>query len=198
MKADGTIDKTVIGSVAEALRADCSHEAEFLRLREIFRADSLQMASFTITEKDYSLKKSGVELLSDVKTDMENGPSMPKSYMGKVTALCYERYISGAKPLTLVSLDNCSHNGSKLFDAVFAFAEKWSENSLTDKGFVSYITNPTLVSFPWSIIDKITPRLDASVRKLLEKCGFEDTEGAITSKKYILHHSSTLKKRSIS
>jgi len=182
LKADGTIEKTVIGSVSEVLRADCSYENEFSRLKKIFRADSLQMASFTITEKGYSVKKTGGELLLDVKTDMENGPAMPKSYMGKVTALCYERYRSGAKPLALVSLDNCSHNGSKLFDAVFAFAEKWSESSLTDKGFVSYITNPALVSFPWSMIDKITPRPDAGVRALLEDCGFEDTEGVITSK----------------
>jgi fructuronate reductase len=45
LKADGTIEKTVIGSIAEALRADSEDKAAFARLREIFRAASLQMVS---------------------------------------------------------------------------------------------------------------------------------------------------------
>lgn len=182
LKADGTIEKTVIGSVAEALRADCAYEAEFARLKEIFRADSLQMVSFTITEKGYCLTQSNGEMLADVKRDIENGPAKPQSYMGKVSSLCYERYISGSKPVALVSMDNCSHNGEKLFAAIFTFAEEWAKRGLVDDGFVSYISNPELVSFPWSMIDKITPRPDASVCELLKKCGFEDTEGVVSSK----------------
>lgn len=38
------------------------------------------------------------------------------------------------------------------------------------------------MSFPWSMIDKITPRPDDSVRKMLEDAGFTDTESIVTSK----------------
>jgi hypothetical protein len=48
LKADGTIQKKVIASVAEAFRID--HTGDFEKLKGIFRAKSLQMASFTITE----------------------------------------------------------------------------------------------------------------------------------------------------
>ena len=51
LKADGTIEKTVIGSIAEALVLDPGKEKDKKRLQEIFEKDSLKMASFTITEK---------------------------------------------------------------------------------------------------------------------------------------------------
>ena len=38
------------------------------------------------------------------------------------------------------------------------------------------------VSFPWSMIDKITPRPDEKVKEMLEKDGFEDTDLIITSR----------------
>ena len=55
LKSTGTIEKTVVGSVMESLELDSNNEAAYARLREIFGKDSLQMASFTITEKGYSL-----------------------------------------------------------------------------------------------------------------------------------------------
>jgi Mannitol-1-phosphate/altronate dehydrogenases len=182
LKADGSIEKTVIGSVAESLKADSGNEADFSRLKEIFRSKSLQMASFTITEKGYSLVRGNGDILPDVAKDFERGPKKPESYIGKVAALCYERYTHGAYPIALVSMDNCSHNGSKLYDAVHAFAAEWTENGGAEKGFLDYIENPQRVSFPWSMIDKITPRPDDSVKSMLEAAGFEDTESEITVK----------------
>ena len=51
LKSDGSVEKTVVGSVAESLTLDSRDKDGFARLKEIFRADSLQMATFTITEK---------------------------------------------------------------------------------------------------------------------------------------------------
>lgn len=182
LKVDGKIEKTVIGSLSEALHADSNNHRDFERLKEIFRAPSLQMVSFTITEKGYSLVRGNGEFLPEVIIDFQNGPTVPQSYIGKLAALCYERYTHGALPLALVSMDNCSHNGTKLYEAVHQFAVAWTKNNLVDQGFLAYIENPSQVSFPWSMIDKITPRPDESVRAMLEKDGFEDTQGEITSK----------------
>ncbi len=41
------------------------------------------------------------------------------------------------------------------------------------------------VSFPWSMIDKITPRPDAKVQKMLEEDGFEDTDTIITDTQHL-------------
>lgn len=181
LKADGTVDRNVVGSIAEALPLDSGNDMAFGRLKEIFAKDSLQMATFTITEKGYCLTNAQGELLSEVEKDFAAGPKKPASYMGKVTSLLYARYCAGEKPIAMVSTDNCSHNGDKLYAAVSAFAKAWVENKKADAGFLEYI-NSHKVSFPWSMIDKITPRPDASVEKILQEDGVEDLAPVITSR----------------
>ncbi len=182
LKSDGSVEKTITGSIVEAIAADSANKAAFSRLKEIFCKDSLQMVSFTITEKGYSLTNGNGELFKDVKSDMENGPENPSSYIGKVASLLYTRYQNGAKPVAMVSMDNCSHNGDKLRNAITSFAEKWTENGTADKEFLSYVSNPQKVSFPWSMIDKITPRPDAAIEKILSGDGVEGLSPVITSK----------------
>ncbi len=183
LKANGSVEKSVIASIAESCILDSANADEFNRLKEIFSADSLKLATFTITEKGYSLVNAAGDTLPAVKEDFENGPAAPKSYIGKVSALLYARYQSGEKKIAMVSTDNCSHNGDKLYAAVHAFAKNWTDNGKADAGFLSYIEDESKVSFPWSMIDKITPRPDASVNEILEKDGVEELEPVVTSMK---------------
>ena len=182
LKADGNVEKTVVGSVMESLTLDSDNDAEYSRLKEIFTKDSLQMASFTITEKGYSLVDGKGNMLPAVTADMEKGPEKPDSYIGKVASLLYTRFTAGAKPIAMVSMDNCSHNGDKLYAAITAFAKAWKENGTAQEGFYAYVTDPAKVSFPWTMIDKITPRPNASVEDILKKDGVEELEPVITSK----------------
>lgn len=180
LKTDGAIEKTIVGSVAEYLTLD--EGQSYPRLREIFVKDSLQIITFTITEKGYNLNQADDAYTPEVERDLQEGPENAHSYMGKIASLLYARYQAGKKPVAMVSMDNCSHNGTKLYAAVSAFARKWSENGRTDSGFADYIADPNQVSFPWTMIDKITPRPDASVEALLEKDGIEDLKPIITSR----------------
>ncbi|GFI31051.1 MAG: mannitol dehydrogenase family protein [Lachnospiraceae bacterium] len=182
LKADGTVEKTVVGSVVESCILDSEDEAEYERLKTIFRKDSLQMASFTITEKGYSLVNGKGEFLPEVEKDFLAGPKKPASYIGKVTSLLYTRYQAGERPIAMVSMDNCSHNGDKLYAAVHAFAGKWTENGTAEAGFLAYVNDKEKVTFPWSMIDKITPRPDASVEAALKADGVEEPDPVITSK----------------
>ena len=182
LKADGSVEKTVIGSVVESLVLDSENDAQYSRLKEIFEADSLQMASFTITEKGYSLVNGKGELLPAVEEDFKKGPEKPESYIGKVASLLYTRFLAGSKPVAMVSMDNCSHNGDKLYAAINTFAKEWEEAGLAKEGFTAYINDKSKVSFPWSMIDKITPRPDASVEEILQKDGIEELDPVITTK----------------
>lgn len=182
LKADGSVEKTVVGSIGESLPLNSDSEADYGRLKEIFAKDSLQMATFTITEKGYSLVNGRGEQLPDVTADFAAGPEKPASYMGKVASLLHARYQAGEKPIAMVSTDNCSHNGDKLYAAINAFAEKWVENGKADAGFKAYVNDKNKVSFPWSMIDKITPRPDASVEAILRADGVEELDPVITSK----------------
>ena len=182
LKADGTMEKSVTGSVVESLALDSENENAFGRLKEIFASDSLQMATFTITEKGYSVTDRHGEVVPDVKKDIENGPEKPCSYMGKVASLLYTRFENGRKPIAFVSTDNCSHNGDKLSTAILTFARGWASNKSVSQEFVEYVSNPKEVSFPWSMIDKITPRPNASVEEVLQNDGVEEVAPIITSK----------------
>ena len=182
LKSDGNVEKTVVGSVAESCILDSENEAEYERLKAIFCKDSLQIVSFTITEKGYSLTDGKGNLLPLVEADFQAGPQKAQSYMGKVVSLLYTRYQAGEKPIAMVSMDNCSHNGDKLYAAVSAFAEAWTKNGLTKEGFLTYVNSTDKVSFPWTMIDKITPRPDVSVEEILKKDGVEGTSPVITSK----------------
>lgn len=182
LNPDGSTAREVIGSVAEGLRADSTDAAHIGRLREAFRADSLQMASFTITEKGYALTKPDGSLLPVVQSDINDGPDAARHAMSVVAALLLERYRAGGKPIAMVSMDNCSHNGEKLQQSVLTIAKAWVEKSFADSGFVAYLSDETCVAFPWSMIDKITPRPAESVQQSLEADGVADMSPIITNK----------------
>lgn len=170
LQSSGTIEKTVIASVTEALKADYAF-ADWARLAEIFRAPSLQMISFTITEKGYGVTPA----------DLERGLT-PQLAMGKVAALLLERFKAGALPLTVQSMDNCSHNGDKVKAGVLAYAERWVADGLAPAAFLDWLNDGKKVTFPWSMIDKITPRPHQKVQELLAADGFEDNSYIETEK----------------
>lgn len=152
LKANGEIEKRVIGSVVQAV-------TETDKFKELFRMPSVQIVSFTITEKGYS------------------GP-----LMRKIAELCLERYQSGAYPVALVSMDNCARNGELLSMEVLKHAKALVAEGRTDQGFLDYLNDESKITFPWSMIDKITPRPDEAVKRMLERDGFEDIQQIVTER----------------
>ena len=170
LKSDGTVEKKVIASVTEALKADYQFE-DWNRLVGIFRNPSLQMISFTITEKGYGYNEA----------DLARGLK-PVFALGKVTALLLERWAAGRLPLTVQSMDNCSHNGDRVKAGVMAYAERWVKDGLVEQDFLDYLKDETVITFPWSMIDKITPRPHGKVKAMLAADGFEDNDYIETEK----------------
>ena len=182
LKADGNIEKNIVGSVVESLVLDRDNAEQFNRLKEIFANDSLQMATFTITEKGYATQAPDGKVLPWVAADFEAGPEKASGYLGKVCALLYHRFKSGAKEIAMVSMDNCSHNGDKLKAAMEVHAKTWLEAGLVEKEFVDYVLDPKKVSYPWTMIDKITPRPDAKVQEMLVADWGDEMKPVVTSK----------------
>lgn len=174
LNADGSADKTVIGSVVKSLLAD-PRSTDWEWLCEAFRNPSLQMVSLTITEKGYSLTESKSEYRSDVLRDFASGPVNPTHTIGRLAALCHERYVAGGMPIALVSMDNCARNGDRLRASLIPFANAWARSGLTKPGFVEWLLTSGKVSYPWTMIDKITPRPDVTVSRILAETGLEDT-----------------------
>ncbi len=183
LHGDGTREYKVIGALSEAVKAQSSNSAEWKRLKEIFTSKSLQMVSFTITEKGYALHKADGSYFPFVESDIENGTEKPVGVVAVLVAMLYERYKAGKYPIALVSMDNCSQNGAKLRESVLAMTEEWKKRGFVDDGFVSYVSDEKTVAFPWTMIDKITPRPSESIANDLEKLGIEDMQPVITEKK---------------
>ncbi|HOJ09804.1 MAG TPA: mannitol dehydrogenase family protein [Clostridiales bacterium] len=168
---DGSFSKKVIASISESLVGDPSRGEDWARLKKVFTNPSLQMASFTITEKGYNINQLSGEFLADVKKDMEVGPENPIHVMSKVASLAYTRYKNGQLPIAFVSMDNCAENGKRLSTSVNTIARVWAEKGLVEKEFIDYLNDSKKVSFPWSMIDKITPRPAEEVKNVLDNAG---------------------------
>lgn len=167
LKHDGGADKRVVGSIAEALA--CGRD--MARIREIMEAESLQIVSLTITEKGYAAP--------DPETESFDAPG---AILSKLCRLLYWRFLAGAHPVAMLSLDNCSLNGDLLKAGVLSAAEGWQNRGFVGEDFLSYLRDPARVSFPWSMIDKITPRPSEAVLQMLRADGLEGMEVSETAK----------------
>lgn len=145
LHGDGTREYKVIGSLAEAVKAQSSNAEEWNRLKEIFTSESLQMVSFTITEKGYVLQKADGSWFPFVEADINNGPEHATGAMAVVVAMLLERYKAGKYPLALVSMDNCSQNGAKLRESVLMMAEEWEKLGFVDSDFIDYVSDKMLL-----------------------------------------------------
>ena len=182
LNPDATTSREIIASVAEGLRADAKDAGQMARLAEIFRNPTLQMVSFTITEKGYALRSMAGERMPVVEADMKEGPASARHAMSIVAALMLERFNVGAHPIALVSMDNCSHNGEKLRASVLEIARAWRENGFVGEDFIAYIGDEARVAFPWSMIDKITPRPAKVVQDSLTADGIQDMAPIVTGR----------------
>ena len=171
IKSNGDIDKKVIGSITDIVHADFINYYE--ALKKIFISSSLQIVSFTITEKGYSIKDSNGNYNSIVQEDINNGPKKSKNIMSIAAAMLLERYKNGAYPIAMLSIDNCSNNGDKLKSSIIEIAREWIKKGFADEGFIKYLEDDKKTAFPLSMVDKITPRPSEIIANKLEEIGLE-------------------------
>lgn len=175
--ADGHIQKEIIASITESLKMS----EDMKRLHEIFCSPSMQMVSMTITEKGYVIRDNERNLVDDFAKDAKNGPSDNSvSFFGRLATLCLARKRAGVSPFALVSLDNCENNGIRLHRAMTDMVEAWLENGFITEEEAKYITSE--ISYPLSMIDKITPHPDSRVTEALEADGLEGIRPFVTQK----------------
>ena len=175
LKADGSMRTSLVASVAGAYPLG-EDPKPMHDLKQVFRNPSLQMVTATITEKGYALVDSLGQPLPWIAPEFEGGPAKAKSAIAVITALLLERYQAGALPLALVSTDNFSQNGERFGQAVRQMADEWIERGLAGKGFGDYLRDGDKITFPLTMIDRITPNPDAEVGRRLKAMGIADAE----------------------
>jgi fructuronate reductase len=66
---------------------------------------------------------------------------------------------------------------------VLEIAEGWKERGYVPEEFLSYVRDEARVAFPWTMIDKITPRPSGEIAEDLETLGVKDMQPVVTAKK---------------
>lgn len=174
MDEDGTLDQRILSCTAGALFGNPQRAEDYQQLVGYFESPELQMATFTITEKGYALRNAAGDLFPCVAKEIADGPAGAASTMGIVAALLLARYNAGAAPIALVSTDNFSQNGRRFREAVLAVAQGWFSAGHVAQEFLDYLMDESRVSFPWTMIDRITPNPAPATEEALKAQGWED------------------------
>ena len=74
-----------------------------------------------------------------------------------------------------------SHNGEKLRAVIMEFARAWQSAGHVAPEFVAWLESDR-VAFPWTMIDKITPRPDPGVAERLQADGLNGIDAVVTGK----------------
>lgn len=175
LNPDGERELKVIAGMSEAIAT--RREADYARYLDLMRASSVTILSFTITEKGYVIKDSAGQIQESVVAAFAKNPlEYHQNTMVLVAAGLFARYQAGAAPITLLSADNFSHNGDQLRESVLTIVQGWVDAGMADAEFYAYVADESRVSFPISVIDKITPRPNPSIATELAALGFTDME----------------------
>jgi mannitol 2-dehydrogenase len=156
--ADGRLEPRVIGSIHEYLFAPDSPEAVLAKLAE----PATRIVSLTITEGGYNIdhvSNSFVADNPDVAFDAAH-TATPRTVFGFVVEALRRRRAAGVAPFTVMSCDNIQGNGDVARRSFSAFAR------LVDPELADWIERE--VSFPNSMVDRITPVTTNDDRALVE------------------------------
>lgn len=130
---------------------------------------SIKIITLTITEGGYNLdKETGAFILNDEKIqhDLKN-QGTPSTVFGFVAEGLRRRKMNNSGGITILSCDNLQHNGNTAKRAFTTFVES------QDKELAEWMK--THVSFPNSMVDRITPAVSPEdVERLNQKSGIED------------------------
>ena len=137
-------------------------------IREQLADPAARLVTSTVTEKGYCLAPDGTLDFAhpEIAHDLAD-PEQPVSLVGWLALGLADRREDGLPPFTPICCDNMASNGTRLGNAVAAFAER------IDPELARWIAGE--VRFPNTLVDSITPAADNRLRRLVrERSGFDD------------------------
>jgi len=157
-------EATVIGAMMEYILAPDDYAAAIERLAD----PTTRIISLTVTEKGYCQTVQGdLDLCHPaIQHDLQH-PSTPQSAHGIITASLRLRHLRGQPGVTVLSCDNLPENGDTVKRVLRQFIEASSPELL------AWVDHN--VSFPNSMVDRITPFTDEHDKESLRlEFGLDD------------------------
>ena len=146
-------------------------------LPDLIASRDLSVVLLTVTEKGYC--QTGGQLdtgRDDLRADLET-PGAPRTAIGLLAEGLRRRRAAGGGPITLLSCDNIPANGDLLGRLVRDFAGRIAPD-LPD-----WIDRTA--SFPNSMVDRITPAMDAAGHALIREATGTDDPNAIVTEPFL-------------
>ena len=160
-----TTELRVIGTLIETLWA----VKQTRTILERMTSPQTKIVSLTITEGGYAFDPETGNLQTDLSAiahDLQN-LGQPQSVYGFLVEALRQRKEAGVTPFTVLSCDNLQHNGDMARKMTLQFAEKVSPE------LAYWIAE--FVTFPNSMVDRITPSTTDELRRLVwERGGYSD------------------------
>ena len=144
----------------------------------ILAEESVQAATVTVTESGYCLDKDGGLDLSnaEIRSELEGtGASTVYAYLRNALN---RRRTAGTGPLTILCCDNIRDNGTMLERNLQAYLRE-----VGDEGLSGWIESN--VSFPCSMVDRITPRPDQAVSEEVSRLFEIEDDFTVHAEDYI-------------
>jgi len=163
--SDGSLHPRVVGSIVQYLFAPDDPGS----VLDLMSDPGVRIISLTITEGGYHLHPVTGDFDADdpaIQEDLRAGAT-PSTAFGFITEALSRRRARGVPPFTVMSCDNIPGNGEVAHKMIGAFAR------LKDPELADWLERE--VSFPNSMVDRITPATTDADRALLaEQFGVED------------------------
>ncbi|MDD6877903.1 MAG: mannitol dehydrogenase family protein [Clostridiaceae bacterium] len=173
----GEATPKIQGAITRALFLEETTESEdWQELLSYARDERVQFATINAPEIVYGMTYSGGDFATPtapkVIADMENGTYT--SDPGKWARFLLERYNAGLK-FAVVSCTNFSRNGFFTGAVLRTMARAWEEKGYAPKGFLAYLSDPSQVGFPNTMIDRIAVSPDDVVRARMAEMDLESS-----------------------
>lgn len=152
MPTEGRPDYRLVRSIRQVL--DWSRRPEEAESAIVDR--SVQVVTITVTESGYFLGKNGSIDMENLEVQAELGGGRPTTVYAFLKHSLKRRCAADCGPLTILCCDNIRSNGTMLESNLHAYLEAFGETEL-----IAWIRNN--VTFPSSMVDRITPRPVQSV-----------------------------------
>jgi fructuronate reductase len=172
----GKVTPKIQGAIHSILFVDGSRDSlAWEKLLEYARDPLVRFATINAPEGAYGVTYDGhgdfAQPISPVLVkDMEEGTI--NSDPAKWTAFALERFRSGLK-FAMVSCTNFSGNGHYTGATLRTVARAWEEKGFAPEGFLAYLSDPSLFSFPNCMIDRIAVPADESIRRVMDDLGIK-------------------------
>ncbi len=153
-------------------------ESDERKIQHLFSSSNVQLVTITVTESGYYFDKDKQLKITtkDIQNDLNGG--MPITVFGALAKGLRVRMESNGLPITIACCDNIQENGAMLKQCFNQYL-----NESGDEALLNWVSKN--VSFPSSMVDRITPKVNAQELLKIQESFNRSDDCSVVSEDFI-------------